>query len=45
MRDIYLYKDCDILKIYFDDIGDISKPEYLVKIVEDAINRVNKQKN
>ncbi len=23
----------------FDDIGDISKPEYLIKIVEDALTR------
>ena len=23
----------------FDDVGDISKPEYLIKIVEDAIIR------
>ena len=27
----------------FDDMGDISKPEYLIKIVEDAINRGNKK--
>ena len=26
----------------FDDMGDISKPEYLIKIVEDAINRGKK---
>ena len=27
----------------FDDMGDISKPKYLIKIIEDAINRGNKK--